>query len=106
VMAHGLVVLDNNPQNRSSPITADELAGISADYVALGHAHGFRDVSAGDTQAYYCGAPSGTDTPTAALITLNPEGGAGVEKIRLPLRRTNEPTPDRMGFFRSRNEEI
>lgn len=86
VMAHGLVVSDGNPDARSSPLFPDELANVNADYVALGHGHGFRDVAVGDTKTYYCGAPSGTNSPGAALVMLDPEEGVSVDKLRIPLR--------------------
>lgn len=86
VMAHGLVVSDGNPDARSSPIIPDELANVNADYVALGHGHGFSDVTVGDLKTYYCGAPSGTSSPSAALVTLDPEEGVSVDKLHIPLR--------------------
>jgi exonuclease SbcD len=42
VAAHGLVMDQRVDPGRSSPILSDELDGIDADYVALGHIHTFQ----------------------------------------------------------------
>ena len=83
-VAHGLVT-DNDPYNEySSKITSDELATADCDYVALGHVHVFRDVTAGDgAPAYYSGAPSGGKSPTLAIVFLDPDAGVSVESIQL-----------------------
>lgn len=83
-MAHGLVT-DNDPYGEySSKITPAELAAADCDYVALGHVHVFRDVTSGEgAPAFYSGAPSGGTSPTAVIVSLDPEVGVSVEAIQL-----------------------
>lgn len=82
-MAHGLVMDGTTGLSRSSPIQPEELAVTDCDYIALGHVHRFRDVTRGTTPAFYSGAPSGTRTPTVALVTMDPSNG--VSAIERPL---------------------
>ena len=83
-IAHGLVT-DNDPYNEySSKITFDEHAGADCDYVALGHVHVFREVTSGDgAPAFYSGAPAGGNSPTLAIVTLDPVEGVSVKAIQL-----------------------
>jgi len=82
-MAHGLVT-DHDPYGEySSKITPGELAGADCDYVALGHVHVFRDVTSGGAPAFYSGAPSGGKSPTAAIVSMDPDAGVSVEAIQL-----------------------
>jgi DNA repair exonuclease SbcCD nuclease subunit len=81
---------------RSSPITPDDIEVTGADYVALGHVHVRRDVSAGDVAAWYSGAPLGmVASGTCNVVTIDgdvwveavdalgpPEGCAGVPASR------------------------
>lgn len=57
VVGHGLVVADGEETFRSSPIRPSEIAATRAHYVALGHVHPARDVSAGGVPAWYSGSP-------------------------------------------------
>jgi DNA repair exonuclease SbcCD nuclease subunit len=82
-IAHGLVMDGNTGLSRSSPIQPEELATADCDYIALGHVHRFRDVTRGNSLAFYSGAPSGTRTPTVALVTMDP--GTGVSAVAHPL---------------------
>ena len=83
VMAHGLVMDGHTGSARSSPITEAELRQADCDYIALGHVHVFRDVTKGGPPAFYCGAPSGAQRKTVALVTLDPASGVTVESISL-----------------------
>jgi hypothetical protein len=56
-MAHGVHVPEDGESRNSSPIHAHEIAAAGFDYLALGHIHAARDVSAGASTAWYCGAP-------------------------------------------------
>lgn len=56
-MAHGVHVPEDGQSRNSSPIHAREIAAAGFDYLALGHIHAARDVSAGASTAWYCGAP-------------------------------------------------
>jgi DNA repair exonuclease SbcCD nuclease subunit len=59
---------------RSSPITPDEIEVTGADYVALGHVHVRRDVSAGEVAAWYSGAPLGmVASGTCNVVTIDGE---------------------------------
>jgi DNA repair exonuclease SbcCD nuclease subunit len=80
-LAHGFVV-ESRREPRSSLITPDEIEGSGLDYLALGHVHVYRDVSAGSTRACYPGAPSlpySTDPGQVALVDLDPEVGVTIE---------------------------
>ena len=83
-MAHGLVT-DSDPYDEySSKITPAELAAADCDYVALGHVHVFRDVTSGEgAPAFYSGAPSGGRSPTAVIVSMDPEAGVTVEAVQL-----------------------
>ncbi|HCO43721.1 MAG TPA: hypothetical protein DCZ11_05535 [Gammaproteobacteria bacterium] len=56
-LAHGVHVPEDGESRNSSPIHAHEIAAAGFDYLALGHIHAARDVSAGASTAWYCGAP-------------------------------------------------
>ncbi len=82
-MAHGLFMEKVDPI-RSSPITPEEVAGATCDYLALGHVHVFRDVSRNGVPAYYSGAPSGTQARTVAIVDLDPSSGGSVTSLEVP----------------------
>ena len=82
-MAHGLFMEDLDPA-RSSPISPDEVAGATCDYLALGHVHVFRDVSRNGVPAYYSGAPSGSQARTVAIVDLDPANGVSVTPLGIP----------------------
>ena len=82
-MAHGLFMEVVDPI-RSSPITPEEVAGATCDYLALGHVHVFRDVSQNGVPAYYSGAPSGNQARTVAIVDLDPSSGVSVMPLQIP----------------------
>ena len=82
VMAHGLFMEVVDPI-RSSPITPEEVAGATCDYLALGHVHVFRDVSRNGVPAYYSGAPSGNQARTVAIVELDPASGVSVTPLEV-----------------------
>ncbi len=82
-MAHGLFMENVDPV-RSSPITPDDVAGATCDYLALGHVHVFRDVSRNGVPAYYSGAPSGNQARTVAIVDLDPASGVTVTPLEIP----------------------
>ena len=88
VLAHGHYVTDGEPSHRSSLVRQNEIAALDCDYLALGHWHRFFDASSGGVAAYYCGSPSeeGGSFASANLVTLDPESGVGVERVRLAPR--------------------
>jgi exonuclease SbcD len=85
-MAHGLFT-GSDKSERSSQITAEEVAACRYDYVALGHVHVFSDVSCGGTPAFYCGTPGPLNgrerNGTVALVELIPGRPAIVEPITI-----------------------
>ena len=83
-MAHGLVS-DDPHEHRSSLIRSEEIAGSGLDYLALGHVHVFRDVSAPGTKACYSGSPVAVHSEavgSVAVIALDPVKGVVVEVHR------------------------
>ena len=86
-MAHGHYVPDDESNYRSSPIWEREIAGLGCDYLALGHWHRFLDVSSQGVPAFYCGSPSesGGSFASANLVSLHPQDGVSVERVRLPI---------------------
>lgn len=85
-LAHGLFTEDNESE-RSSRISAAEIATSAYDYVALGHVHVFADVSQGATRAFYCGTPaplhSNGHRGSIAEVRLLPGVPPSVERISI-----------------------
>ena len=88
-IAHGLVMDGSTGLSRSSPIQPDELATADCDYIALGHVHRFHEVTRGTAPAFYSGSPSGTRTPTVALVTMDPGSGVSANVHALPYPSAN-----------------
>ncbi len=74
---HGLVMEDDST-GRSSPIFESELAGITWDYVALGHVHAYREVRDDPTPVRYPGATASSKngSPGVVLVDFIPGTGA------------------------------
>jgi DNA repair exonuclease SbcCD nuclease subunit len=83
-LAHGLFTEDGASE-RSSQITAADIAASAYHYVALGHVHVFSDVSQAGTRAAYCGTPaplySNDQAGSAAWISFIPDVGPHLEQI-------------------------
>ncbi|HUY19009.1 MAG TPA: metallophosphoesterase [Candidatus Binataceae bacterium] len=83
-LAHGLFT-DDAGSERSSQITAAEIAASAYHYVALGHVHVFSDVSQAATRAAYCGTPaplySNDQAGSAAWVTFVPGATPQLEQI-------------------------
>jgi DNA repair exonuclease SbcCD nuclease subunit len=79
-LAHGVHVPPAGESRNSSPIHAHEIEAAEFDYLALGHIHCARDVSAATTTAWYSGAPHPVlDEPGSFLsVTLTPGAPAQV----------------------------
>ncbi|MBI4298664.1 MAG: metallophosphoesterase [Chloroflexi bacterium] len=86
-VAHGFFLPSRPIYVPSSPIMAEEIEATGYDYVALGHAHAFRDVSQNGVKAYYSGAPhlgvTDDEQGHAALVRLHPSRGVSVEQVPL-----------------------
>ncbi|MDD3652248.1 metallophosphoesterase [Immundisolibacter sp.] len=85
-LAHGVHVPAHGESRNSSPIHAHEIENAEFDYLALGHIHCPRDVSAGRTPAWYSGAPHPViGEPGSFLsVTLTPGEGARVAVCGVP----------------------
>jgi exonuclease SbcD len=71
IAAHGLVMEGRFDPHRSSPILPEELDGIDADYVALGHIHTFQVIRSQPLTAYAgATASSLSGQPGAVVIDL------------------------------------
>ncbi len=83
-LAHGLFT-DDEGSERSSLITAAEIAASAYHYVALGHVHIFNDVSQAATRAAYCGTPaplySNDQAGSAAWVSFVPGQAPDLEQI-------------------------
>ena len=81
---HGFFMEDGDMQ-RSSPITAEEIASSRHHYIALGHVHVWNDVSQGATRAFYCGTPaplySGDHSGWVAWVECIPGEALRVEQV-------------------------
>jgi len=86
VAGHGHLNLTPEDVHRSSPITHEEIAQTSADYVALGHWHVTTDASHEGVPAWYPGTPMGKPgNGTAALVTFGSGGGTNVSVDHVPV---------------------
>ncbi|MGE0879148.1 MAG: exonuclease SbcCD subunit D [Acidimicrobiia bacterium] len=85
IVAHGLMMDDENPTYRSSPIYPSDFHGLDWDYVALGHVHAHRIYRLGSMTACYPGATaySVKGEPGAVLVDL--QEGRHVELTWRPL---------------------
>jgi DNA repair exonuclease SbcCD nuclease subunit len=94
VVTHGHYVPTGRAPGRSSPISQGEIASLACDYVALGHWHGFADVSHGSTRACYSGSPSEPvgGGYTVNIVTLDHERGVEVEQRAVGRERRAAPT--------------
>jgi exonuclease SbcD len=71
IAAHGLVMDRRVDSRRSSPILTEELDGIDADYVALGHIHTFQVIRRQPLTAYAGATESSlTGQPGAVVVDL------------------------------------
>ena len=84
-LAHGLV-RDDEESFRSAPIAPAEIAASGFDYLALGHVHAAREVSAGDVPAWYPGntLPFGHEAGSALCVDLVPGAPVQVTRLRVP----------------------
>lgn len=83
-LAHGLV-REEEDALRSAPIAPHEIAASGFDYLALGHVHAPREVSAGGVTAWYPGntLPFGRQPGTALCVDLLPGAPAQVRTLHV-----------------------
>jgi DNA repair exonuclease SbcCD nuclease subunit len=76
VVGHGLVVEDDRPTVRGSPIYPRDVAAVDWDYVALGHVDRFRVVQSSPVPVCYAGntAYSGAGHPGAVVVDFCADG--------------------------------
>ncbi len=77
-LAHGVHVPPSGEPRNSSPIHAHEIENADFDYLALGHIHCARDVSAGTTSAWYSGAPHPVLGEPGSFLSVDLRPGAPV----------------------------
>ncbi len=75
---HGLLMDDEEPTFRSSPIYPSDLDAVHWDYVALGHIHRYSEVRDHPTPARYAGATASSlgGEPGVVLVDFVPGCGA------------------------------
>jgi DNA repair exonuclease SbcCD nuclease subunit len=78
VAGHGLLMEDDEPTYRSSPIYASDLDAVRWDYVALGHIHRYWEIRNNPTPARYAGATASSldGVPGVVLVDFVPGDGA------------------------------
>jgi len=77
-VGHGLLMDNDEPTFRSSPIYASDLDAIRWDYIALGHIHRYWEVRNRPTPARYAGATANSldGQPGVVLVYFVPDVGA------------------------------
>lgn len=72
-MGHGLLLDDGDPTWHNFPVPARQIRESGWDYIALGHHHGYKDVSRGSVKAAYSGSPVAiwNEDPVTILVTLS-----------------------------------
>ncbi|MDE0217555.1 MAG: hypothetical protein OXN79_13420, partial [bacterium] len=93
-MGHGLVMPDETPTHRSSPIYPSHLDALDWDYVALGHIHRHMVIRESPSVVAYSGATAESleGDPAVLLVTLDPDSG-----VSLTLRELT-PSPVAQGL--------
>ncbi len=86
-LGHGLFCDEGESYGQSYPIFARQIRESGWDYIALGHQHGFQDVSRGLVKAAYCGSPVAiwNPEPAALLVTFDSLRDDPVTIRKLPL---------------------
>jgi DNA repair exonuclease SbcCD nuclease subunit len=73
---HGLVV-EEELSDRSSPISPSDLAGVTWDYVALGHVHAYLEIRDHPTPVRYPGATAWSRDGVPGVVVVEFVPGAG-----------------------------
>ena len=79
-MGHGLVMDDETPSYRSSPIYPSHLDALDWDYVALGHIHRHMVIRESPSVVAYSGATAESleGDPAVLLVSLDPDSGVSL----------------------------
>lgn len=79
-LGHGLVMPDETPSHRSSPIYPRHLDALDWDYVALGHIHRHMVIRESPSVVAYSGATAESleGDPAVLLVTFDPESGVSL----------------------------
>jgi len=77
--AHGLLMDDDEPTFRSSPIYASDLDAVAWDYVALGHIHRYSEVRDDPTPVRYAGATASSLSGAAGVVLVDFVPGCGAQ---------------------------
>jgi DNA repair exonuclease SbcCD nuclease subunit len=79
VAGHGLLLEDDEPTFRSSPIYASDLDAVRWDYVALGHIHRYWEIRNNPTPARYAGATASSLDGQAGVVLVDFVPGEGAQ---------------------------
>ncbi len=92
-MGHGLVMPDETPSYRSSPIYPSHLDTVDWDYVALGHIHRHQVIRKTPTVVAYSGATaeSRKGEPAVVLVNLDPDFGVSLTLHDLETQALSSP---------------
>jgi DNA repair exonuclease SbcCD nuclease subunit len=84
IAAHGLTMNDATNYGRSSPIYPEDIEGLDADYVALGHVHAF-DVVSEQPPTVYAGATAYSRLGQPGCVVVNLVAGRPAQPRWVPL---------------------
>jgi len=86
-LGHGLLCDEQDSYWQAYPIFARQIRESGWDYIALGHQHGYKDVSRGTVKAAYAGSPvsSWNPDPSIVLVTFDTQKDDPVTMRKLPL---------------------
>jgi len=109
-IAHCSVRIEGLVERDAMILDKNEIAGSGLDYLALGHWHSFRDLSQGNTKAFYCGSPEPISmdqkgSGNVAMVTIYEKGNIKVEPISVGTKRFDQMEID-VGSVKSINDII
>lgn len=109
-IAHCSVRIEGLVERDAMILDKNEIAGSGLDYLALGHWHSFRDLSQGNTKAFYCGSPEPISmnqkgSGNVAMVTIYEKGNIKVEPIPVGTKRFDQIEID-VGSVKSINDMI
>ncbi|MBM3172647.1 MAG: DNA repair exonuclease [Chloroflexi bacterium] len=98
-MAHCSVKIEGLIDKDEMILDMSEIAGSGLDYLALGHWHGFKEFTAGNTRVAYSGAPepiymNQKEAGSVNLVTMPEKGKANVAPVRVGSKQFDEMTID------------
>lgn len=85
VAGHGLLMENDEPTFRSSPIYASDLDAVRWDYIALGHIHRYWEVRNNPTPVRYAGATASSLDGRPGVVLVDFVPGVGARPRWVPL---------------------